>query len=60
MPKTYEYEEGKHAQDKFETDMKALFQVPKDATPAKKKAPQKITGLGGQACGSSPGQPECS
>ncbi len=41
MPKTYEYEEGKRAQEKFETGMKALFQVPKDAVPAKKKKARK-------------------
>jgi len=41
MPKTYEYEEGKHAQENFEKGMKTLFQVPKDAVPAKKKARKK-------------------
>ncbi|HEY7403570.1 MAG TPA: hypothetical protein VIB39_08615 [Candidatus Angelobacter sp.] len=41
MPKTYEYHEGKQAQEDFEEGMKALFQVPKDAVPAKKKPAKK-------------------
>jgi hypothetical protein len=28
MPKTYEYNEGKSAQENFEKSMEALFQVP--------------------------------
>ena len=36
--KTYEYNEGKQAKENFERGMKALFRVPKDAVPAKKKA----------------------
>lgn len=39
--KTYEYNEGKKAKETFEAGMKALFQVPKDAVPAKKKARKK-------------------
>ena len=39
--KKYEYHEGKRAKDNFETGMKALFQVPKDAVPEKKKARKK-------------------
>lgn len=38
MPKTPEYSEGPKALENFERGMKALFQVPKDAVPAKKKA----------------------
>lgn len=38
MPKEYEYHEGKKAQADFEEGMKALFQVPKDATKDNKKA----------------------
>jgi hypothetical protein len=41
MPKTYEYHEGKEATKRFEKGMKALFKVPKDAAPAKKKARKK-------------------
>jgi hypothetical protein len=41
MPKEYEYHEGKQAQEDFEKGMKALFQVPKDAVPAKKKPAKK-------------------
>jgi hypothetical protein len=41
MPKTYQYEGGKKAREKFESDMKALFKIPKDAVPAKKKARKK-------------------
>lgn len=41
MPKEYEYHEGKKAQEDFEQDMKALFQVPKDAAMGKKKARKK-------------------
>jgi len=41
MLKEYEYHEGKDAQDRFETGMKALFQVPKDAVPQKKKPAKK-------------------
>lgn len=41
MPKTYEYHEGSKARESFEKGMKALFQVPKDAVPAKKKARKK-------------------
>jgi hypothetical protein len=41
MAKTYEYHEGKQAQDRFEKGMKALFQVPKDAAPSKKRARKK-------------------
>ncbi len=41
MPKEYEYEEGKKARENFEEGMKALFKVPKDAAPAKKKARKK-------------------
>jgi hypothetical protein len=37
LPKTYEYNEGKKAQEDFEEGMEALFQVPKDAVPKKKK-----------------------
>jgi hypothetical protein len=39
--KTYEYHEGKKAQEDFEHGMKALFQVPKDAAKGKKKARKK-------------------
>jgi len=50
MPKTYEYSEGKKAQENFESGMKALFQVPKEAVErpkrAKKKRPKKPTGRG--------------
>jgi hypothetical protein len=38
MPKTYEYNEGKQAQEKLERGMKALFQVTKDAVPLKRSA----------------------
>jgi hypothetical protein len=41
MTKTYEYHEGKQAQEDFEEGMKALFQVPKDAAKRKKKARKK-------------------
>ncbi len=41
MPKEYEYIEGKKARERFEGGMKALFQAPKDAVPAKKKARKK-------------------
>jgi hypothetical protein len=41
MTKEYEYHEGKKAQEDFEEGMKALFQVPKKAVPAKKKARKK-------------------
>ncbi len=41
MPKTYEYHEGSKARENFERGMKALFQVPKDAVPAKKKTRKK-------------------
>jgi hypothetical protein len=41
MPKEYEYHEGKKAQEDFEKGMKALFQVPKDAAPTKKKPAKK-------------------
>jgi uncharacterized protein YecA (UPF0149 family) len=41
MPKEYEYHEGKDAQDNFEQGMKALFQVPKQALPTKKKPARK-------------------
>ena len=41
MPKTYEYHEGPKARENFEEGMKALFQVPKDAIPEKKKARKK-------------------
>jgi hypothetical protein len=41
MPKEYEYHEGQQAQEDFEEGMKALFQVPKDATKQKKKARKK-------------------
>jgi len=41
MIKTYEYEEGLRARKTFEDGMKALFQVPKDAVPTKKKARKK-------------------
>ncbi|HJX85258.1 MAG TPA: hypothetical protein VJ723_13025 [Candidatus Angelobacter sp.] len=41
MPKTYEYHEGKKAQDNFESGMKALFQVPKEAVERPKKAKKK-------------------
>lgn len=39
--KTYEYHEGKRAQEDFEEGMKALFQVPKDAGEKKKKPAKK-------------------
>jgi hypothetical protein len=39
--KAYEYHEGIKAREHFETGMKALFQVPKDAVSAKKKARKK-------------------
>jgi hypothetical protein len=41
MPKEYECHEGKKAQEDFEQGMKALFQVPKDASKGKKKARKK-------------------
>lgn len=42
MPKTYEYEEGPKALEKFKQGMSALFQVPKDAVvKAEKKARRK-------------------
>jgi hypothetical protein len=41
MPKEYEYTEGKKARENFESGMKTLFKVPKDAVPAKKKARKK-------------------
>ena len=42
MPKTYEYNEGKKAQENFDSGMKALFQVPKEAvTKQEKKARNK-------------------
>ena len=42
MPKEYEYKEGKKAKENFEEGMKALFKVPKDATPMTKKARTKL------------------
>ena len=39
--KKYEYREGSGARENFEAGMKALFQVPKDAAPEKKKARKK-------------------
>jgi hypothetical protein len=39
--KTYQYHEGKKAQEDFEEGMKNLFQVPKDAAKKKKKARKK-------------------
>lgn len=39
--KTPEYIEGKQAQENFEEGMKALFRVPKEAVPAKKKPAKK-------------------
>jgi hypothetical protein len=36
-----EYNEGPQALENFEKGMKSLFQVPKDATPSKKKARKK-------------------
>ena len=39
--KTYEYDEGPKARENFEQGMKALFQVPKDAVPQKKKPAKK-------------------
>jgi len=41
MPKEYEYEEGKKARENFEEGMTALFKVPKEAVPVKKKARKK-------------------
>lgn len=41
MPKSPEYIEGQKALDNFERGIKALFQVPKDAVPSKKKARKK-------------------
>ena len=41
MVKTYEYNEGKRAQENFEKGMKALFQAPKDASPTKKKSAKR-------------------
>ena len=41
MPKEYEYDEGPKARENFEEGMKALFQVPKDAVPSKKKISKK-------------------
>ena len=55
MPKEYEYHEGKQAQEDFEEGMKALSQVPKDATNGKKKFARSgssdiaISSEGGQA-----------
>jgi hypothetical protein len=39
--KTPEYTEGPKALENFERGMEALFQVPKEATPAKKKKARK-------------------
>lgn len=39
--KTYEYNEGKQAQENFEEGMKAVFQVPKESDKKKKKARKK-------------------
>jgi hypothetical protein len=39
--KAYEYHEGKKAQEDFEEGMEALFQVPKDSVPSKKKPAKK-------------------
>jgi hypothetical protein len=39
--KTPEYIEGPKALESFERGLKALFQVPKDAVPSKKKARKK-------------------
>jgi hypothetical protein len=36
-----EYIEGQDALENFERGMKAMFQVPKDSTPSKKKARKK-------------------
>lgn len=41
MPKAYEYEQGQNARKNFEEGMEALFQVPKDAVPQKKKPAKK-------------------
>jgi hypothetical protein len=41
MAKMYEYRDGPEAKARFETGMKALFQVPKDAAPEKKQARKK-------------------
>jgi len=41
MVKKHEYHEGPKARENFEKGMKTLFQVPKDAFPAKKKARKK-------------------
>lgn len=41
MPKTYKYDKGVRAKDNFEQGMKALFQVPKEAVAAAKKARKK-------------------
>lgn len=41
MTKTYEYDEGPKASEKFEEGMKALFQVANDAAKGKKKARKK-------------------
>ena len=41
MPKNYEYEDGEKAKRNFEEGMKALFQVPKDTVPSKKKVSKK-------------------
>lgn len=41
MSKAYEYNEGPKARENFEKGMKTLFQVPKDAVLAKKKARKK-------------------
>jgi hypothetical protein len=40
-PKMYEYDEGPKTRENFEEGMKALFQVPKNAAPAKKKPAKK-------------------
>jgi hypothetical protein len=41
MPKEYDYNEGPKARENFEEGMKALFRVPKDAVPPKKKVRKK-------------------
>lgn len=51
MPKTYEYEEGPKALEKFKKGMAAIFKVPKDAVvkaekKARKKRAKKTTGRG--------------
>lgn len=42
--KTPEYIEGDKARDNFESGMKVLFKLPKEAVPAKKKARTKRAG----------------